>query len=209
MKKTLTLVLAFILLSSLVSAWGLTYPQPSSLELKRGESARYWVTVDNMQGDADLRCDITNYGSQELGIEFDTEEELIVTKGTVQPLYGTITALEGARVGAANTLQFCPNCYSISSESDAGTSGVVSKYCVPFKADVVEVRTRINAQEQIPPKPVDYTLYYIIGGIIALLIIIWLFLLSNRSKRSKKSKAQRAQSRPEKNTKKTSKKSRR
>ncbi len=161
-------ILMILLFANMASAWGVTFPQPQDLQLKPGETARFWVTIDAVQSENDMDCRLQSINNGQIRIDFDLAQA-VVQKGKLQALYGTITALGTAGFGL-HIIEFCPDCKDVRSIQE-GIS-VVGRYCVPFKIDVVAQRTRANPQDQIPPPPKGYAYYYIGAGIILLTILI-------------------------------------
>lgn len=192
MNKIINFILITILLTSFVSAWGVTFPQPQNMQLLRNEEARFWVTIDAVQSGHDLKCDITPLTDGSVELIFDQDEEIpvIIPKGTAQALYGTIRALDAAEYNM-HTIQFCPNCEEIIAKEE-GVTGVQGKYCVPFKIEVAETRTRTNPQDQVPPKPKDYFWYYVGGGILIVIILIILIVYLLNHKKSDNKKVQKS-----------------
>lgn len=195
MKKIITFILILLLSLQIVTAWGVTYPQPQEMQLLQGEEARFWVTIDAVQSGNDLQCKIVPMGNKNIELTFDQDEEvpLLIPKGTAKALYGTVKALENAEFDM-HQIQFCPDCEEVIDKAE-GVTGVQGKYCVPFKVEISDIRTRDNPQEQIPPKPVDYFWYYVGGGVIVLLILLLLivYLLKNKTpvQKGKKTKAKK------------------
>jgi hypothetical protein len=185
MKTIFTLIMALLVTVSFASAWGVTYPQPQELQLLRGEAARFWVTIDAAQSNYNLSCDLVGFGNQDLITEFDVGNQLMVPKGKVKALYGTVTAGATAPYGM-QSLNFCPNCKEVK-PSEEGT-GVMGKYCVPYDIYIVSRKTKENPQDQIPPKHVaNYLYYYIAGAAVVLLVLIIYLIIMLRKRKSKKS----------------------
>ncbi|MBS3113007.1 hypothetical protein J4418_02920 [Candidatus Woesearchaeota archaeon] len=200
MKKIISVFIAFLLVLQIVSAWGLTHPQPGNLQLLRGEEARFWVTIDAVQSKNDMVCKLQMISDSEVEFLFDVQEEsseIIIPKGTAKALYGTVSSNDAASY-KMHSFQFCPDCKEIVTQEE-GVTGVQGKYCVPFNVEVADSRTRENPQEQIPPKPVDYFWYYVAGISITLIVLIAiLFFLVRKLDHQKSVTLKKSKAKPKK-----------
>ena len=189
MRKVILLPIFFILIAQLIGA-GVTHPQPTELELLRGQSGRFKFQIQTIAEPYAVECTYSIEDAEtSLIVEFDTPTTF-VEGGTKKNVYGTVTAPIDADYGVYEE-SFCVQCDRIYLEKPAGTTVQIKTCDLPITVDVVPVRTRANMFIPEEPKGIKIVQIVLIAGIAAiLLIIIWLLYKKQPRRAVKKKKKQ-------------------
>lgn len=160
---------------------GVTNPQPTELELTRGESGRFKFQIQTIASLSSVLCTYSLKGESPLIIEFD-DDEVLVEANTKKYVYGTVTIPENITEQVSfDTLSlmvfeenFCVSCRNV--KGIAGASVQINTCDLPISVRVVNVRARKNMY--IPPKPLPAPKLPITSIIIISAIIVIITLLA-------------------------------
>jgi len=190
-----SIALAVMLTGTVFASYGIGYPVPRNIELTKGESTRFYFTVDTNLHNFNVSCTYPLDNKTSLAVVFD-QETTVASQQASTRVYGSITAPAEISLGPYKET-FCVECSDIVEEERTGavTKG---RHCgIPIQVEIVEKRTKVN--EYVPEKPVRITWFSQIDklGLIILVITILAFLYYEYKKR----KGSKVESKPGKEAK--------
>lgn len=157
---------------------GVSYPIPVSLNMLRGDTARFFFYISTSDSSVKQDCSYSVSGLDPLTINFDEKGVAVLNPVVQKNFYGTISVPDNAPITTYNG-QLTVNCKP---EESQGGSVIVPSVTVPFVVNVVE-KPEERLVNQIPEEKREaFPLPFIIIVIVLILAIIGYYF----SKKSEK-----------------------
>jgi len=171
------LVLAFLLFLPLsfyfVSALAVTAPILEYSSLERGESVRFYFTIQGKNLQNPVKCSYSISGLEPLKVNFDTSE-IVVNPGEDKKVYGTLTVPSNAPFDTYNEGKLYVSCKPV--EELTGSVIVNSGILLFPSISVKEKVERPQPQPQPLPTPTpttpSYNLTLAVIGVVVILIAV-------------------------------------
>lgn len=178
MKKRILLSLIVLLYIIQIVHAGVTNPQPSELELMRGESGRFKFQIQTLTNPSGVLCTYSIVGEPALIITFDDDEKE-VDANSKEYVYGTVTVpkniTEHLSSDSLSLLffeeNFCVSCRNL--VGYGGASVQINTCDLPINVRVVKERTRENMYIlPLPPPPMPAPKFPLTNLILISVVII-------------------------------------
>jgi len=175
MGKAVMVLFGFILAFSVVSAFGVSYPQPQNIELKPGQSS--YFTFQIQTDDFPVTCVPVVESMGELELAFNQQYEVEANmRYNVKP-----QVIVPKQTGLGNyETSFCVEC---SPSEDVEGSRIIPRVCnLPITVNVVAERTRQNLLEETTAAAVWVLILVFLSVSILILAAVVFYLVARRKR---------------------------
>jgi len=183
-KKIFAMSFVFLLVfSSAVFALGVTSPVPKGMELLRGETSMFEFEIQAVTATDDMACTYSIASMTPLTVEFDSNE-VTVTAGTIQKVFGTVTVPETTPFDSYAG-EITVSCGAASTD-DTGSDVKTTIGGSMLNVDVVEFREADKKTATEPASQFSNTEIMLL--IILIIIIVGAYYLYKNKKPARKRK---------------------